>query len=134
VKKLRARSFPKLPDNEFQFHATTIYASGGMLLSGDDLTKIRANKLSMLRKLLPPAGVAARFEDESFHVGRMQLKGREVVSLLNWTNATQDISIQLKQRCRITDFWTGDALGTDSGIFEIKDMPGRQGRLLICNP
>lgn len=123
-----------LPDNEFQFHATAIYASGGMLLSGDDLTKISADKLSMLRKLLPPAGVAARFEDESFRVGRMQLKGREVVSVLNWTNATQDISIQLKQRCRITDFWTGDALGTHSSIFEIKDMPGRQGRLLICDP
>ena len=29
-----------LPDNEFQFHATAIYASGGMILSGDDLTKI----------------------------------------------------------------------------------------------
>ena len=29
-----------LPDNEFRFHATAIFASGGMILSGDDLTAI----------------------------------------------------------------------------------------------
>ncbi len=122
-----------LPDNEFQFHATAIYASGGMLLSGDDLTKISAEKLSMLRKLQPPSGVAARFEDDSFRVGRMPVGKREVVSVLNWNDTPQTISVQLKRRCRVTDFWTGTTLGTHSGHFEIKDMPGRSGRLLICD-
>ena len=122
-----------LPDNEFQFHATAIYASGGMLLSGDDLTKISAEKLSMLRKLQPPSGVAARFEDDSFRVGRMPVGKREIVSVLNWDDAPQNIAIQLKRRCRITDFWTDAALGTHSAIFEIEDMPGRSGRLLICD-
>ena len=121
-----------LPENEFQFHATAIYASGGMLLSGDDLTKISAGKLAMLRKLQPPAGVAARFEDDSFRVGRMQLGKREVVSVLNWTNAPQAVSIQLKRPTRITDFWTDAPLGSHTGAFEIKDMPARSGRLLVC--
>jgi alpha-galactosidase len=121
-----------LPDNEFQFHAVAIYASGGMLLSGDDLTKIGPDKLAMLRKLQPPAGVAARFEDDSFRVGRMRVGSREVVSVLNWTNTPQDISIQLTRRTRLTDFWSDAALGTHSGTFEIKDMPARSGRLLIC--
>jgi len=121
-----------LPDNEFQFHATAIYASGGMLLSGDDLTKIGADKLAMLRKLQPPAAVAARFEDDSFRVGRMRVGKREVVSVLNWTNTPQDVSIQLPRRSRLTDFWSDAALGTHSGTFEIKDMPARSGRLLIC--
>jgi alpha-galactosidase len=121
-----------LPDNEFQFHATAIYASGGMLLSGDDLTKISAEKLSMLRKLQPPSGVAARFEDDSFRVGRMPVGKREIVSVLNWDDTPQNIAIQLKRRSRITDFWTDSALGTHSGVFEIKDMPARSGRLLIC--
>ena len=121
-----------LPDNEFQFHATAIYASGGMLLSGDDLTKISAEKLTMLRKLQPPTGVAARFEDDSFRVGRMQIGKREIVSVLNWDDDPQNISIRLNRRCRITDFWTGATLGTHSGAFEIKDMPARSGRLLIC--
>jgi len=121
-----------LPDNEFQFHATSIYASGGMLLSGDDLTKISAEKLSMLRKLQPPAGVAARFEDDSFRVGRIQLGRREVVSVLNWANEPQDVSIRLKRRCRVKDFWSDADLGMHSGSFEIKALPARSGRLLIC--
>ena len=119
-----------LPDNEFQFHATAIYASGGMLLSGDDLTKISAEKLAMLRKLQPPTGVAARFEDDSFRVGRMLVGRREIISVLNWDDTPQNLSIRLNRRCRITDFWTGDTLGTHSGTFEIKDMPARSGRVL----
>jgi alpha-galactosidase len=101
-------------------------------LSGDDLTKISAEKLSMLRKLQPPSGVAARFEDDSFRVGRMPVGKREIVSVLNWDDTPQNIAIQLKRRSRITDFWTDSALGTHSGVFEIKDMPARSGRLLIC--
>jgi alpha-galactosidase len=103
-----------------------------MLLSGDDLTKISAEKLSMLRKLQPPSGVAARFEDDSFRVGRMQVGKREIVSVLNWHDAPQNISVRLNRRCRITDFWTDVALGSHSGNFEIKDMPAHSGRLLIC--
>lgn len=122
-----------LPDNEFQFHATAIYASGGMLLSGDDLTKISAEKLTMLRKLQPPSGVAARFEDDSFRVGRMRVGKREIISVLNWDDTTQTFSIQLKRRCRVTDFWTDITEGTHAAVFEIKDMPGRSGRLLICD-
>ncbi|HVI71350.1 MAG TPA: glycoside hydrolase family 36 protein [Pyrinomonadaceae bacterium] len=121
-----------LPDNEFQFHATAIYASGGMLLSGDDLTKIGADKLAMLRKLQPPTGVAARFEDDSFRVGRMRAGKREIVSVLNWTNTPQDISIELPRRTRLTDFWSDTALGTHASTFEIKQMPAHSGQLLIC--
>ncbi|HEX5602759.1 MAG TPA: glycoside hydrolase family 36 protein [Pyrinomonadaceae bacterium] len=121
-----------LPDNEFQFHATAIYASGGMLLSGDDLTKISAEQLAMLRKLQPPTGVAARFDDDSFGVGRIPLKEREVVAVLNWNDAPQDVSIRLKRRCRITDFWSEAALGIHSEKFGIPNMPARSGRLLIC--
>jgi alpha-galactosidase len=123
-----------LPDNEFQFHATAIYASGGMLLSGDDLTKISAEKLAILRKLQPPTGVAARFDDDSFRVGRISLPlaEREVVAVLNWDDAPQDVSIPLKRRCRITDFWSEAALGIHSEKFEIRNMPARSGRLLVC--
>jgi alpha-galactosidase len=120
-----------LPENEFQFHATAIYASGGMLLSGDDLTKINAEKLTMLRKLLPPSGQAMAF-DAAFQVGRVTLGRREVYAVLNWTNEPRDIYVTLPRRCRITDFWSDVALGTHSVVFKISDMPARSGRLLIC--
>ena len=76
--------------------------------------------------------MAARFEDDSFSVGRMRVGKREVISVLNWKDTPQNISIQLRRRCRITDFWTAATLGSHAGVFEIKDMPGRSGRLLIC--
>jgi alpha-galactosidase len=103
-----------------------------MLLSGDDLTKISAEKLAMLRKLQPPTGVAARFDDDSFRVGRVQLGKREVITVLNWDDAPQAISIRLQRRCRLTDFWSEADLGIHSEVFEIGKMPARSGRLLIC--
>ena len=50
---------------------------GGMTLSGDDLTTIPPDRLAMLKKLLPPAGVAAEFEDDSLRVGVTQLPDSE---------------------------------------------------------
>ncbi|HEX6729106.1 MAG TPA: glycoside hydrolase family 36 protein [Pyrinomonadaceae bacterium] len=119
--------------NEFQFHATAIYATGGMILSGDDLTKINAEKLEMLRKLQPPTGVAARFADDSFRMGVIELGKKQIVCVLNWTNEPATTSFSLKRRSRITDFWGNRALGTHSGSFELKDMPARSGRILICD-
>ncbi len=50
-----------LPE-EYRFHATPIMASGGLVLSGDDLSTLPADRLAMLKKLLPPTGVAAEFD------------------------------------------------------------------------
>ena len=122
-----------LPDNEIRFHATAIYASGGMILSGDDLTKIGPEKLVMLRKLQPPTGVAARFEDDSFRVGRMKLGSKEVVSVLNFSQEPQTTTVRLARRSRVRDFWDGTELGVFEGSFAIKDLPPRSGRLLVCD-
>src|SRR5262245_33245025 len=86
-----------LPDTEFQFHATVIYASGGMVLSGDDLTKIPAPRLVMLKKLLPPTGIAAEFEDDSLRVGMMKLRDARMVCVLNWDDNPQTIAFRLPQ-------------------------------------
>ena len=121
-----------LPENEFLFHATAIYATGGMVLSGDDLTKITADRLAMLRKLQPPTGVAARFADDSFRVGTIKLPGRHVFCLFNWDNAPQKISFRLPGASRVTDFWSGTDLGKHAGEFAIDQMPAHSARLLVC--
>ena len=122
----------ELPDNEVQFHATAIFASGGLVLSGDDLTKISEGKLAMLRKLQPPTGVAARFEDDSFTVGRIGLKNREVLAVLNFTDNTLSTRVRLEGRRRVKDFWDDSDKGVHEGEFEIKDLPPHSGRLLVC--
>jgi alpha-galactosidase len=123
-----------LAADEYQFHATVVYATGGMLLSGDDLTKISDSRLSMLRKLLPPTGVPAEFEDDTLRVGYVRLKGKTMVCLLNWDEKPLTLTFKLSEACKITDYWTGEALGRHEGTFAVKEMPKRSARLLVCEP
>jgi alpha-galactosidase len=121
-----------LPITEFQFHATVIYASGGMLLSGDDLTRIAPDRLAMLKKLLPPTGRAAEFADDSLRVGVVDSPDARTVCVFNWEDHPQTISVTLPRPSRVTDFWSGEDLGRREGNLEIKDLPPRSARLLVC--
>ncbi|MGH9969026.1 MAG: glycoside hydrolase family 36 protein [Pyrinomonadaceae bacterium] len=121
-----------LPEDEFCFHATTIYATGGMILSGDDLTKISQERLAMLRKLQPPTGVAARFSDDTLRVGTIKFPDREVFCVFNWENTPQKISLPLARQRSITDFWSGKSLGKHEGEFTIQEMAPHSARLLVC--
>ena len=123
-----------LPLNEFQFHATSIYASGGMLLSGDDLTKMPPDRLAMLQKLLPPTGVAAEFEDDSLRIGVTKLRDRRMVSLFNWDDTPQAFSFELPEASRVTDYWTGEDLGRHEGRFAVASIAPHSARLLACAP
>ena len=122
----------ELSDEEFQFHATAIYASGGMVLSGDDLTKLSPARTDMLRRLLPPTGVAAEFQNEDLRVGFIDLPDKRMVCLLNWDNEPATISFQLRGSSRIKDYWSGMDLGRHQGVHEIKGMPPHSARLLAC--
>ncbi|MGE0130446.1 MAG: glycoside hydrolase family 36 protein [Blastocatellales bacterium] len=121
-----------LPLNEFQFHATVIYASGGMLLSGDDLTKITPDRLAMLKKLMPPTGKAAEFADDTLRAGVVNLPDARAACVFNWEDKPQTITVPLPRPSRVTDFWNGEDLGEHKGSLAIKDLPPRSARLLIC--
>jgi alpha-galactosidase len=123
-----------LTDDEFSFHATAIYATGGMVLSGDDLTTIPEPRLAMLKKLVPPTGVAAAFEDETLAVGTIQRPGGSSVCLFNWTDEPRTIIARLPYRSRVRDFWTNEMLDSENAMTSvtIKDMPPHSARLLVC--
>ena len=123
-----------LAEDEYRYHASAIYGSGGLILSGDDLTKLPAGRLATLRKLLPPSGTAARFEDETLQVGRVPLAGREVICLFNHEDAPKSLSARLDRPCRVVNFWTGADLGHREGTLTIEAMPPHSARLLICTP
>ncbi len=122
----------ELPDEVLRFHATAIYASGGMILSGDDLTALPAARLAMLKKLLPPTGVAASFEDDTLRVGTMDVPGARMLCLFNWDDAPQTLSVRLPRPARVTDYWTGEDLGRHEGTLTIARMPPKSARLLAC--
>lgn len=122
----------ELPDDVLAFHATAIYASGGMVLSGDDLTAIPAARLAMLRKLLPPTGVPASFDDDTLRVGAVEVPGGRMLCLFNWGDAPQTLNVRLPRPARVSDYWTGEDLGRHEGTLTIAQMPPRSARLLAC--
>jgi alpha-galactosidase len=118
-----------LTDRECEFHATAIYATGGMVLSGDDLTTLPPARAAMLRKLLPPTGVAATFADADLRVGSMALPEARMICLFNWEDAERSSEVAVAARERVADFWSGAALTADDGRVTVA-MPGRSARLL----
>jgi alpha-galactosidase len=121
-----------LSEDEFQFHATAIYASGGMLLSGDDLTSIPQARLAMLRKLVPPTGIAARFEDDALEVGVVTLPQARAVCVFNWSDMAKTFTVRLPAPAQVRDFWSGAALGRHERSMSVDDVPAHGARLLVC--
>jgi len=117
-----------LTDAECQFHASVIYASGGMVLSGDDLTKLPPARTAMLRKLVPPTGVAAAFDDASLRLGIVTLPGARALCLFNWDDAPESRTVRVGAG-QVTDFWTGKKLTPRAGSLEIAMAP-RSARVL----
>jgi alpha-galactosidase len=121
----------ELSEDEFLFHATAIHATGGMLLSGDDLTRISPERMALLRKLHPPTGVAARFADESLRVGSVDLPDRRLRFLLNWGDRPGTLRLRLPGPHRVHDLWSG----ADLGVYGPEDglaLPPHSGRVLVC--
>jgi alpha-galactosidase len=96
-----------MPEEEYRFHASAVLASGGLILSGDDLPNLPPARLAMLKKLLPPTGVAADFEDESLKVGVVKLKDRTLICVFNWSDAPATIPVKLPRATSVTDLWSG---------------------------
>jgi alpha-galactosidase len=122
--------------DEFLFHATSIYASGGMILSGDDLSKLPTDRMALLEKLLPPTGVAAEFDDAALTVGVMRgvPRASRTYAVFNWEDAPAAMTVKLGGACALTDFWTGADLGRHRDVYTIDRMPPHSARLLICRP
>jgi alpha-galactosidase len=122
----------KQPDNELLVRATTIIASGGLILSGDDLANLPDERLAILRKLLPPSGSAARFDDDTFTVGTIEQPDGRYIAMFNWSEEPANRSVRLPSRCRVVDFWTGEDMGIREGTLDL-ELPPRSSRLLRCS-
>jgi alpha-galactosidase len=103
-----------------------------MILSGDDLTAISPGRLAMLRKLQPPTGRAAEFDDDSLRVGMVDLGPRQAICLFNWSDAPQPTTFALPRPRHARDFWTDADLGRlDAGRHTLT-LPARSARILMC--
>ena len=130
----RRRSGEPLGDTQYQFHATAIFAAGGLVLDGDDLPRIQPARLEMLRKLLPPTGRSAQFGDEELSVGVTELAGRTMYCVFNWSDDPIDRTIHLPARSRLRDYWTGQDLREHQGAYPVHLPSGRSAMLIEATP
>lgn len=123
-----------LTDNEFIFLATFIKATGAMVLSGDKVVEMSEKSTALLKKLLPPSGVAAKFQDSSLTIGRVELQNKEMVFLFNWEDhpITLEVQIPSSKNSRIEDFWTGEITAADQEIIQV-ELGKHEAKLLICS-
>jgi alpha-galactosidase len=119
-----------LPETEYRFHATAVMAAGGLVLSGDDLSTLEPARMEMLKKLLPPTGVAAEFADESLRVGVVRMKDRVLVCLFNWSEAASKLSFKLPHAGDVTDLWSGHDYGRRQSAMEVALQP-HEGTVLV---
>ena len=120
-----------LSDDEYHFHAAAVYASGGMLLSGDDLPRLPAARLEMLRKLSPPTGVAA-VSGRDLRVGRLRQANRELIFFFNWSDRPEAFQAAVAPRTAVRDFWSGASVAQTGGKIQIADVAPHSARILTC--
>lgn len=124
----------KLSDDEFQFHASVMFAAGGMTLSGDNLTVLPPERLAMLRKLLPPSGHAARFSDEAMEIGVVEAGDTRHVCFFNWGETPRNLGCPVGQPSHARDFWSGEDLGLVTDTLRISDLPPHAARIITLTP
>jgi alpha-galactosidase len=90
--------------------------------------------LDLMRKLLPPTGVAARFQDAALGVGTVDHEGVRAVCLLNWEDAPRTLSFAIDRPHRVRDLWSGEDLGHRAAGDISVTLPPRSGRVLTCTP
>jgi alpha-galactosidase len=118
-----------LPEEEYRFHASVAVAAGGLILSGDDLSTLPAPRLAMLKKLLPPTGVAAEFDDESLQTGIVKLKDRTLICVFNWDASPATRTVKLPRAGAVTDLWSGYEYGRREDV-ELH-LKGHEGTVLV---
>lgn len=100
-----------LTRNEFLFNATYTLASGGMVLSGDDITEFTEQNVADFKKLLPPEGIAAIFDTDDFTIGRIPLAGEEILCVFNYGDEERTFEVPMDKPAEVLDFWSGEKLG-----------------------
>lgn len=120
-----------LTPDEFGFHRAMIQASGGMILTGDDMTALNAAQLESVRKLLPAVTQAACFLKDDFSVGIQEFTDHQVLFFFNWGEQAVQFEYSLPATANVTDFWSGEVYGLFTGLFSKTLAPHSAGVFTI---
>lgn len=123
-------SVSQVTTDEFMFGAAYILASGGMVLAGDNMAEMSEENKNIIKKLLPPIGTAAIFDDEDYKVGRIRLNDELILCLFNPDDMPCDLNVPVEGYKRAINFWDDTEFGCFSNIITIKNMPPHSAKVL----
>jgi alpha-galactosidase len=119
--------------NEWIFHATSIHAVGGLILSGDKASKLKESQLIILKKLLQPTGKGARFFDTKMETAFTDMGETQYYYFFNWSETeTTNLTVKLKTKSALTDFWTGEKLGEFEGSYSLTKLEPHSAKLIMA--
>ncbi len=127
-----SRTDTDVSEDEFSFHAAYVLASGGMILAGDRMMALQEEHKQILRKLLPPSGNAAIFDDREMKVGRIPTDNGWILCLFNWGEQPIRTCAPLPAPCDITDYWTDAKVAESVAEVPFLTLPPRSARVLSC--
>ncbi len=118
---------PLVCDQEFSFHRTAVLASGGVVLSGDDLCKMDFKELSYLKKLFDAPKISALYSDNTHTVGRIKSADRDIFIFLQPENKEKVVNVSLDRPFDVYDYWTDEKVFENVSVLSVKLQP-REGR------
>ena len=119
-----------LTRSEFLFNAAYTLASGGMVLSGDDITEFTEQNAEDLKKLLPPTGIAAVFDTDDFTVGRIPLGSEQIICVFNYEAEERSFEIPMGRPSEVIDFWSGEKLDCREETVHTVSLAGHSAQVL----
>ncbi|WP_246552528.1 glycoside hydrolase family 36 protein [Vallitalea pronyensis] len=123
------KTLTELSKDELSYHRAYILASGGMVLNSDRIGDMHADSIRWLKKLLPPMGQAARFDDIGFTIGKIKRNHDTLVFLFNATNDMIEKSITCPKASCVLDFWREEVMCTKQRELAVK-LPPHSARVL----
>ncbi len=122
-----------ITEDEFIFNAAYTMASGGMVLSGDDVSSLTDANITLLKKLLPPTMVQAEFDDETFTIGRAKIsENKTIIYIFNFDDVSKEIIIPLDQKTEVLDLFEDKNINTSQGKIHFPIINPHSAKALIC--
>ncbi len=118
-------------ENEFAFHRTAVLATGGMVLSGDDMVHVPDTQISYIKKIMAMPRVAAIYDDNTHTLGRQQVEGGTVITVFSPTEQVRTTLVSLASNCDVYDFWTNEKLYENVCEFEVS-LAAKDGKAFFA--
>jgi len=118
---------PPATPNELRAHWTSIYMTGGIFLTGDDLTALPAERLTIMQNLGRPEGFAPRFDNPDLSFIDTENGPK---AAFNWTDDSRTVTLTGPRGSLWKDHWTGRTIRFDDKGRANVAIPGRDALLL----